>query len=92
MITSFLISIEILLQNIWKEKYFQNQEHDKNFQEDDCPQRPSPGHTPKTIVVEQKNTFYHKLNRISAVMPTKIGRPLNSIIINSTNMCYFYCF
>jgi hypothetical protein len=59
MFAALLVRTEITLENVGKEKHLQDHKHDKELNENNRPEGPSPGHGPETIVVEQENSFQH---------------------------------
>lgn len=53
MIAAVIVVLEVRLQEIGKEEYFQDHEHDKKFDKDDQPNLLSPfGHIGKTFTVK----------------------------------------
>ena len=50
-----LVALCVLLQKIREKKYFQDGEHDEQFDEDDGPQRLAQAHRAETIVIEVEN-------------------------------------
>jgi hypothetical protein len=59
-VAPFLIRFEIPFQQIRKKEELQDGEHDEQFNQDDAPQFPAPGHVPEALNVEPENFFHHR--------------------------------
>jgi hypothetical protein len=59
MFAPLLVRTEITLENVRKEKQFQDHEHDKELNENDRPEGTSPCHGSETIVIEKEDSFQH---------------------------------
>ena len=60
MIAPLLITVEIPFQDIGKEEEPQNGKHDKEFDQDNPPQFPAPGHVPEAFIIEPEYFLEHQ--------------------------------
>ena len=60
MLTDFFVGRIFFFENIGKEEYFHDKEKDKQFDNDEYPQRFSQGHIFKTFVVKFENPFQNR--------------------------------
>jgi hypothetical protein len=58
-VASFLIGIEICVQKIGEEKYFQDNKYKNQLYENDHPEFFTHGHVYETLIVKLKDLFYH---------------------------------
>jgi len=54
---SSLVALGVLLEEIGKEEYLEDGEHDEQFDEDDGPQRLAEAHVPEPVVIQVKGTI-----------------------------------
>ena len=62
----FLITIEIAFQQIGEKEEPEDGKHDKELEQDNAPEFPSPGHPPEAIVIESENSFEHWILKLQA--------------------------
>ena len=62
MIAALLIITELLLQDIRKKEESKYGKHDKQFDKNDPPLSPAPGHVPETIIIKPEDLFEHRVN------------------------------
>ena len=62
MLASFFVRAKVPFQHIGKEKDLKDGKHNKQFEQDDPPQFPAPGHVPETIIIKPEDRFKHKVN------------------------------
>jgi hypothetical protein len=60
-IAPLFIALEVPLQQIGKEKEPQHSKHDKEFDQDNSPKFPAPGHVPESLVIKTEYPFDHDL-------------------------------
>jgi len=61
MIGPFLIAFEITFEQVRKKEELQNRKHDEEFNQDNPPEFPSPGHIPKALQIETEYFFKHAI-------------------------------
>jgi hypothetical protein len=58
-VTTILITLKLFFQNIWKKEELENGKHDKQFDQNDPPEPPPPGHGSEPIIVKPEYPFDH---------------------------------
>jgi hypothetical protein len=58
-VTSFFVGIEICVQKIGEEEYFQDNKYYDQLNKNDHPEFFTNGHAPETLIVKLKDLFYH---------------------------------